>query len=59
MREPEGEAPRAGVSTGELVVLATCAVAVLFLGIFPTDAPGFLAPIRVLDWARASVATLF
>ncbi len=59
MREPEGETPRAGISTGELVVLAACALAVLFLGIFPTDAPGLLAPIRVLDWARASVATLF
>ena len=35
MREPGDEAPRAGLGSGEIAVLAVCAVGVLYLGIFP------------------------
>lgn len=59
MREPHDEKPRAELSTGEGLVLLVCGFAVLFLGIFPNAAPGFLEPIRALDWARQSVALLF
>jgi NADH-quinone oxidoreductase subunit N len=59
MREPGGATLRARTATLELVVLAVCAVAVLALGIFPTDAPWWLLDVRALDWARASAALLF
>jgi len=58
MREAGAEAPRADTSLGEIVVLAVCAVAILFLGVFP-NSPEFLSSIRVFDWARTSVALLF
>ena len=58
MRNPGADAPRSDTSLGEIVVLALCAVAILFLGIFP-DSPEFLSAIRVFDWARTSVAMLF
>jgi NADH-quinone oxidoreductase subunit N len=59
MREPAGDTWRREASTGELFVLATCALVVLFLGIFPSHAPGFLSGVRALEWARTSVAMLF
>jgi len=58
MRNPGAEPPRADTSLGEILVLALCAVAVLFLGIFP-NSPEFLSAIRIFDWARTSVAMLF
>lgn len=59
MREPGAARLRPEVATLELVVLAVCAVAVLALGIFPSDAPWWLLDARALDWARASAALLF
>jgi NADH-quinone oxidoreductase subunit N len=59
MSEPASDAPRREAATGELLVLAVCAAAVLVLGIFPSQAPGFLSPIRALEWARESAALLF
>ena len=59
MHEPQKTPPRMELSTGEILVLAACAFAVLFLGIFPNAAPGLLEPIRALDWARQSVALIF
>jgi len=59
MAEPATETPRRIASTGELLVLATCAVVVLFLGFFPSHAPGIFGGVRALEWARASVAMLF
>jgi len=56
MREAGADAPRMDTSVGELLVLAACAVAILFLGILPNSP---LSVIRVLDWARTSVAMLF
>jgi NADH:ubiquinone oxidoreductase subunit 2 (subunit N) len=58
MREPEGEEPRLETSTGEGLVLAVCAVAVLLLGIFPDAGPGLLSYFRALDWVRQSIAYL-
>jgi NADH-quinone oxidoreductase subunit N len=59
MSEP-GEVPlRQESSTGELFVLAVCAVAVLLFGFFPNDAPAWLGGLHVLDWARESAARLF
>lgn len=59
MAEPRTDAPRRIASTGELLVLAVCAVVVLFLGFFPTHAPGLFGGVRALEWARASAAMLF
>ena len=59
MSEPPHESSRRLASTGELLVLATCAAVVLLLGFFPSHAPGFLSGIRALEWARTSVAMLF
>ena len=59
MAEPTTTTRRRIASTGELLVLAVCAAVVLFLGFFPSHAPGVLDGIRALDWARASVAMLF
>jgi NADH-quinone oxidoreductase subunit N len=59
MSEPRAETPRREVATGELLVLAVCALVVLFLGFFPMHAPGPLGGVRALEWARSSVATLF
>jgi NADH-quinone oxidoreductase subunit N len=60
MREPGEEAPRPESSSGEVVVLAVCAFAVLFLGIFPNE--GYLWPfgqLQVMEWTRESVQLLF
>jgi NADH-quinone oxidoreductase subunit N len=61
MSETTGNSPaqRREASTGELFVLAFCAVVVLFLGFFPSSAPGIFGGVRALEWARASVAMLF
>jgi len=58
MREPEGEAPRATTDSLEGLVLVICAVAVLVLGFFP-NLGIFVNELRLLDLARASVASLF
>jgi len=58
MREAGADAPRLDTSLGEVMVLAACAIAIVFLGLFP-NAPDFLPSIRVFDWARTSVALLF
>ena len=59
MTEPASESRRRIASTGELLVLAVCAVVVLFLGFFPSHAPGIFGGVRALEWARSSVAMLF
>ncbi len=60
MREPGEEAPRMEIATGEALVLIVCAVAVLFLGIFPNDGSiYFFGEIPLLDWARESLEPLF
>jgi NADH-quinone oxidoreductase subunit N len=59
MAEPRTDHARRIASTGELLVLAVCAVVVLFLGFFPSHAPGVFGGVRALEWARASVAMLF
>ncbi len=58
MREPGDESRRLETSSPEWLTLLACTLVVLFLGFFPNDGPGFLAPITVLDWARDSVALL-
>jgi NADH-quinone oxidoreductase subunit N len=59
MREPGAAKLRPEASTTELLVLTVCAFAVLLLGIFPSQAPGLLASVRALEWARQSAALLF
>jgi NADH-quinone oxidoreductase subunit N len=60
MREPDDEKPRMEISTGEGFVLAVCALAVLFLGIFPNHAMlPLVGEFHVLDWSRESVRLLF
>jgi len=58
MTEPTSQTPRRLASTGELLVLCSCVAVVLFLGFFPSHAPGIFGGIRALDWARQSVALL-
>ena len=58
MTEAKSQAPRRDASTGELLTLAFCVAVVLFLGFFPSHAPGPLGGIRALEWARQSVALL-
>jgi NADH-quinone oxidoreductase subunit N len=57
--ERGAEVERRMASTGELLVLGVCALVVLFLGFFPSHAPGIFGGIRALEWARSSVAVLF
>jgi NADH-quinone oxidoreductase subunit N len=60
MREPGAEAPRLTTSSGEILVLTVCAIAVLFLGVFPNDGwLPILGQLQVVDWARDSVRLLF
>jgi hypothetical protein len=48
------------ISSGELFVLGLCAVAVLFLGLFPNQVVLPLwGEFQVLDWSRDSVRLLF
>ncbi len=59
MREPSEDAPRSEASSGETLVLIVCGAGVIFLGIFPSHAPGILSFLRTIEWARDSVALLF
>jgi NADH-quinone oxidoreductase subunit N len=59
MSDPKTTSPRRESSTGELLVLAVCVAMVLFLGFFPSHAPGVFGGIRALEWARESVALLY
>lgn len=59
MRDPGTARLRPETATLEVVVLAVCAVVVVALGIFPSDAPWWLLDVRALDWARASASLLF
>jgi NADH-quinone oxidoreductase subunit N len=60
MRDPGDEAPRMRIGSGEALVLAVCAIAVVWLGLLPQagDAAGPLSWVRALDWTRDSVASL-
>jgi NADH-quinone oxidoreductase subunit N len=61
MREATDDAARRReVSSGEALVLGVCALAVIFLGLFPNwgRLPIF-GDVHVLDWARESVSQLF
>jgi NADH-quinone oxidoreductase subunit N len=59
MRDPGDDAPRMGISSGEGLVLAVCAIGVVYLGLFPNGALPILGDLHVLDWARDSVGMLF
>jgi len=61
MREPAEEGARREIASGEALVLGFCALAVLFLGIFPNDGslPVLGLELPVLDWASASVEQFF
>jgi NADH-quinone oxidoreductase subunit N len=60
MREPGPEAPRQDTSSGEILVLTVCAVAVVFLGVFPNEGwLPILGQLHVVDWARDSGRLLF
>jgi NADH-quinone oxidoreductase subunit N len=60
MRDPGDEEHRTEISSGEAVVLAVCAVVVLFLGIFPNHGSlPLLGEIQMLDWTRDSIRLLF
>jgi NADH-quinone oxidoreductase subunit N len=54
MHDASDEAPRLEIASGEAFVLALCAFAVLFFGIFPNE-----TALPLLDWARASVGPFF
>lgn len=58
MREPSDEPHRLATATGEQLTLFVCAAVVLALGFFPSEGPWLLSHLRVLDWARDSVAFL-
>jgi NADH-quinone oxidoreductase subunit N len=59
MREPGDAKLRPEAATLEIVVLAVCAVVVVALGVFPSEAPWWLLDAHALDWARQSAALLF
>jgi NADH-quinone oxidoreductase subunit N len=60
MREPTGEGVRMDLSSGEAVVLAFCAIFVLYLGFFPNDVyVPLVGNLPILDWTRASVSPFF
>jgi NADH-quinone oxidoreductase subunit N len=61
MREPSEEAPRMEIASGEALALCFCAVAVLFLGIFPNEGslPFVGLELPVLEWASESVKQFF
>ena len=58
MREPSEEPRRMSTSSGEGFALMVCAALVLILGFFPSEGPWLLDNLRVLNWARDSVAFL-
>jgi NADH-quinone oxidoreductase subunit N len=59
MRDPTGESPRMQIASGEALVLAVCAFAVVYLGLFPNGSLPLVGEMHVLDWARDSVQHLF
>jgi NADH-quinone oxidoreductase subunit N len=54
----EGQEPGDDTLTLEGLVLAVCAVLVVFLGLFPNWAPRLMGGMGLLEWARQSVAML-
>jgi NADH-quinone oxidoreductase subunit N len=58
MREPGDEAPRMTLGSGELLVLSTCALGVLYLGLFPNGSLPGIGEVHVLQWTRDSVEAL-
>jgi len=59
MEEPPEEGPRMEIGSGEALVLAVCALAVLYLGLFPNGGGlPLLGELSWLDWARESVSAL-
>ena len=59
MHEPGHETNRGELSSGEIFVLAVCAVAVVFLGLFPNaGALPLLGDLDVMDWARHAVSQI-
>ena len=58
MREPGEEAPRMTLGSGELLVLSTCALGVLYLGLFPNGSLPGIGEVHVLQWTRDSVEAL-
>ena len=58
MREPGAEPARSSLATGEAVVLAVCAVAVVYLGLNPGGALPLIGD-DLLGWTRDSVEGLF
>ena len=59
MHEPGEVEPRMDLATGEAVVLAVCAIGVIYLGLVPNGSLPLLGELPVLDWARDSIALLF
>jgi NADH-quinone oxidoreductase subunit N len=58
MREPGSEAPRMRLHSAEGLVLGVCAVAVVLLGLFFSEGPGWFSWVRALDWTRESAAVI-
>ena len=59
MREPGDAAGRLRLSTGEMIALGSCALAVVLLGILPNNGPGdLLSFLRAFDWTREYMAAL-
>ncbi len=60
MRDPTEERGRMEIASGEGLVLGFCAVAVVFLGLFPDHGSlPLIGDISVLEWARKSVTLFF
>jgi NADH-quinone oxidoreductase subunit N len=60
MRQPGETSRHRELASGEILVLALCALVVVVLGFFPNAPPGdFLSWIRPLDWTRDSIALLY
>jgi NADH-quinone oxidoreductase subunit N len=53
MREPGAELPRLRLHSAEGLVLLVCAIAVIALGILPSE-----GPLQAIDWTRESAAVL-
>jgi NADH-quinone oxidoreductase subunit N len=59
MHEPGHETNRGELSSGEIFVLAVCAFAVVYLGVFPNSgALPVLADLDVMNWARHAVTRI-
>jgi len=63
MRSPEFEGVRSRSGVVDVAVLAACAAAVLWFGIFPNEGafplPSLEVPLHALDWANAAARSLF